>query len=218
MIMDFAFFMLFSTVETFAFYYFMFRLFKFDMYYSSIIFTALILSYISYTLREVYHLSSIDVIVQFLLIICFVWLSFKVHLFYASIMTVTALIGYAMVQTFYYLLFYYFGLILKMPDANNLFAYILQIFSSVTILFIGWYLKRKNMGFDFVPHSQYVKVKLTDNIRIILLFCIALVFILASAFLMFSGKNSNIVFISFVLGVVLFGFLFWSYRRDRGDD
>lgn len=217
--MDFVLFMFFSVLEAVTLFYFMFRLFKFDMYYVSIIFAGLIMAFISYTMREVFHNTALDVVLQFFLILSFVWLMFRVHLFYAGVMTGIAYIGVTTVQTFIFYLANAFGLLTSDWNPFNIVIYLMQISSCLVIFLIGHFLHRKNIGFDFVPHSQYVKVKLNKRNRIILLLYIPIVL---SIFLinlqLLATNNSFLLLVPALLGIVLFSLLFWSYKRDRSDD
>jgi hypothetical protein len=217
--MEFILFMLFSTLETAAMYYLMFRIYKFDIYALSIFFTSLIASYISYTLRVHYQLPGVDMLVQILLMTAFVWLLFRVPLFYAALMTGTAYISYILIQLAYYLALNTSGLIATVPQLDAAGTYLMQSLSLLTAWWIGWIVHRRGKGFSFVPHNPNEKVVLDRRSMILLylyvpaLLCAGLLYYLIS-----TSRYSLFFLIPAVLGLVLAAMVFWSYRRDRIDD
>lgn len=79
--LDFVLYMVFSVLESSALFYLAFKIFKLDIYPKEIVFAGLIMAFISYTLRNNYGLSKIDVFLQYTLTFLFIWLLFRIHIF-----------------------------------------------------------------------------------------------------------------------------------------
>lgn len=219
--MDFVLFMLVSVIESSAVYYLMFRLFKFDIHISSIIFAGLVLAYISYTLRTQFNLPELDIVLQLALGVCFVWLLFKVHPFYSIVMTASAWIGYVVIQAFYHFVMNIVGWLPENPSPTDFSTYALQLFSAATAVLIGYWLHRTNRGFEFVPHSPYESVSLHGrNLLLVGLYFLTVILLTLLHYLLRTQVHRVLIIFSFLLGGVMLVsvFLYWSYKRDRSDD
>lgn len=95
---DFVVFMLLGTLEVYAILLLGFVIFKIDLYHLEFVFVGLICTYFSYNIRYGHQLPDLDTVIQFLLICCFVWLLFRVHIFYAVILSALAYQAYAFIQ------------------------------------------------------------------------------------------------------------------------
>ncbi|PUA39516.1 hypothetical protein C8Z91_08805 [Paenibacillus elgii] len=216
---DFILFMVFSIMETMAMYYLMFRLFKFDMYPISIVFASAVASFISYTNRNVYEIQSIDVLVQIFLMFMFVWLLFRVHPFYAGIMTCSTYLGYVIIQATCYFILEVIGIFEIKALTNNIVGTnLLQTLTAFSAWLLGWWIKKGRKGFDFVPHSQFVMVKMSKiNIMFIGMNALS-VFVLSFVYNLFAHDNMKLVYIFFVLILIMYCILYFSYKKDRSDD
>ncbi|MEC0209585.1 hypothetical protein ABEX47_17005 [Paenibacillus ehimensis] len=217
---DFILFMVFSIMETMAMYYLMFRLFKFDMYPVSIVFASAVASFISYTIRIKYDFSSIDIIIQIILMFMFVWLLFRVNAFYAGIMTSTTYLSYVLLQMLYYLLMKHIGFFdARAPFLNEYGTYVLQVITAFTAWSLGFWIKTKRKGFDFVPHSPFGLVKM-NKINISLLSLNVLGFFgLAAIFYSFLlNKSIQLIYLSLILTLIMYFILYLSYKKDRSDE
>lgn len=216
--LDFVLYMVFSILETSAMFYLAFKVFKIDIYPFEIVFAGLLMAFISYVLRHDYELVLTDVAVQYLLTFCFLWLLFKIHVFYAIVMTALTYLTYMFIQsTCYFLLkitgLYYLGL----PN-TPIGVYILQLISAMIAFNIGIYIGKKRKGFDFVPDKQNVKVKIElREIKIFILSAPSLVFVVLMVYL--TQKYSQYFFLMpMVYAILLYAYLYLSYKKDRTDN
>jgi hypothetical protein len=218
--MKFVLFTLFSSAEYVAVFILMFTLFRFRFkgYRKQIALTALILSYVSYTMR-IDGMENITTIVQFILCVLLVWMLFQVQLFYALIMSFSAFLGYGVLQSLIVLVSSELG-ILKISDIsqNSLTGYGLQISTALIYSCIGLIIRKKNKGFDFVPTSKYGRIRYT---KLNLFFMLVMIFCtLGFCFAVYLIKNMDIegniiLFIVFVIG---FSFLLYLSNRKEWEN
>lgn len=214
--MDFILFMLFSVIETSAMFYLMFRLFKFDIYPASILFAGLIMAFFSYTMRTQYDLASWDIVLQILLMFTFVHFLFKVHIFYAGIMTSTVYLGYVVIQTAFYFFLVSFGILSIEPNVTSIDTYLLQLLSALTAVVLGLWISKKRKGFDFVPHSQYQKVKFKGINRLFVLLNIPAAIAMTVAYYWYM-TNRNLLFFgigTFLCLLLLILVLYLANKRN----
>lgn len=102
--MDIVLYMGFSILEVCAMFYMIFRIFKIDIMVKEFIFASTIMAFISYVLRAEYQLPYVDVMIQASLMLSFMWMLFRIHIFYATILTGMAYQIYMLIQTMYYFL------------------------------------------------------------------------------------------------------------------
>lgn len=214
--LEFILFMIFSGLETFAIFFLAFKIFKIDLYHKEMIFGSLIMGYISYSLRTNYELFQLDIFAQYVLMFCFMWLLFRIHPFYASILTGMAYQAYSVIQTsFYYLLNFVIKLPLDSSDSVSINIFILQTISALSAICIGIYVSHKRKGFDFVPDKPNMKIKPSLSEKILFFFNLPALFVIASVSNFF---HSNYFFlIPITYGIILWGYLYLSYKKDRNN-
>ena len=185
----------------------MFKVFKIDIFHKEIIFSSILMSGISYTLRVDYNVAYIDVLVQIILMIVFVWLLFRIHIFYSIIMTIMIYQAYMLIQSiYYYTLGYSLG--------DTLSIYFLQVISAITVLGIGWFLAKKRRGFDFVPDSPTYKVIIARREKILFILVIPALIILTSTMYFTEHFSNFYVLMPIVYGCILFSYIILSYKKD----
>ncbi len=215
--MEFTLFMIFSFLETAALYYFMFRLFKLDLHLPSISFAALIGSYTSYTLRITFELTYVDIAVQILLVIGFLWLLFQIPFYFSILVACTSYIAFVFIQIpIYYLVT---TAIVSPADVEpsefSLFA--IQVLSAAVVMLTGWLLHRRRIGFSFIPHSSFVPVRLRSyQIALLILYFITFCSVPAAYFLLQYNPIFSIT--PLVTGLLLLFCLYAAYRSDRNYD
>lgn len=216
---DFIYFMIFSMLETCAMFYLMFKLFKIDLLPKEMLLSAVVMSFTSHTLRTMYGFLYLDVIVQFGLMLCFVWMLFRIHIFYAGIMTGMAYQAYALIQTSSYFLFAQLERFsIPFPNVSSISLYILQAFSAGTAFLIGWWVSEKRKGFDFVPDKPSVRIRMKK--RDVVLLALNLPSFLVIVLTMYLIENVQRIYygIPFVYAAVLALYLHLSYKKDRNQD
>lgn len=216
--LDFVLFMILSVIESSALFYLGFKLFKIDLYSKEIIFAGIIMAFFSYVLRYDYQLAEVDVLVQYTLIICFLWLLFRIHIFYAFIMTAIAYQSYLLIQSLLYLIIDYTGIYgLNYPTIST-GIYILQILTATTTIIIANYVGKKRKGFDFIPDKPDEKITIGKREKIMFVLTIPSI-IFAMLMLFFAEHLFRFFFIiPLIYALLLFGYLYQSDKKNRGDD
>ncbi|WP_189024712.1 hypothetical protein [Paenibacillus albidus] len=214
---DFMLYMGLSILETTAMLFLTFKIFKIDIYMKEILFAGIIMAFISYVLRHDYGLAQVDILTQYILAFCFIWLLFRTHIFYAAIMNGLSYLCYTLIQSTYLLTMNLTGFFhLKFPSVTGS-TYLLQILPAVTTIIIGLYIGKKRKGFDFVPDKPYGRIII--NKRDIILFAVSVPsVILVLAMIYLAEHYSQFFFlIPLMYGIILNVYLRISYKKDRGD-
>lgn len=215
--LDFILFMVFSGLETYAIFYLAFKIFKIDLYPKEMVFASFVMGFFSYSLRTHYELFELDILSQYALMFCFMWLLFRIHPFYASILTGMAYQAYSVIQTtLYYLLNFIIRLPLDSTDSVSINIMVLQVVSALTAMGIGLYVGHKRKGFDFVPDKPDIKIKPSAMEKILFALNLPALFIITSVSFFF--QSEYFFFIPIFYGLILWGYLYLSYKKDRSDD
>ncbi|WP_419884807.1 hypothetical protein [Paenibacillus sp. B-A-8] len=214
--LDFILFMVFSGLETYAIFFLAFKIFKIDLFHKEMVFGSFVMGFFSYSLRTNYDLFQLDIFSQYALMFFFMWLLFRIHPFYASILTGMAYQAYSVIQTS---LYYFLNFVIKFPlDSSNSVSiniFILQVLSALAAIGIGVYMRRKRKGFDFVPDKPDIKIKPSTSEKILFALNLPALFLIASVSLFF--QSSYFLLIPIGYGVILWGYLYLSYKKDRND-
>ncbi|MEC0170740.1 hypothetical protein [Paenibacillus graminis] len=216
--LEFVLFMVFSVLETYAMFYLAFKVFKIDMYFKEIIFASLLMGFISYVLRFNYGLIQTDVVVQYLLTFFFLWLVFRIHIFYAAIMNGLTYLSYMLIQSTCYLVLSITGMYsLKYPFIS-VGVYLLQVISATSAILIGLFIGKRRVGFDFVPDKQNEKVKI--RLREVKIFALSIpsVFIVLLMISLTEHYSQYFFLMPLAYGIPLFTYLFLSFKKDRSDN
>jgi hypothetical protein len=205
----------FSAFETFCVLYIILAIARLQIkdYLKEMIFGIIVISVSSYLFKEVGVLNNITPMLNLILILLILVFVFKISLKHSMIVVVIGYIIALIIQ----------GIILYTPivlssvtfkeiKGNDITRYTFQTISAITIFLIGLQLKRKNIGFVFVPYAPSLKFKLTKN-NLNILYLLGATLIITGSILEI-GK----MYIGIFLLIVLFNFaLFMGLRRERGD-
>ncbi|OMD83791.1 hypothetical protein BSK49_23450 [Paenibacillus odorifer] len=214
--LDFILFMIFSILETYAMFFLAFKIFKIDLYHKEMVFASFIMGFCSYTIRINYGMFPLDIFSQYALMFCFMWMLFRIHPFYASILTGMTYQAYLVIQTS---LMYLLNSVIIMPlnilnpITKNMIT--MQVLSALTAILIGKYVGHKRIGYDFVPDKPDVKIKPTTNEKI--LFALNLPTIIVVTSLNYFFESRFFFIIPFLYGILLWGYLYFSYKKDRNN-
>ncbi|MEK3878718.1 MULTISPECIES: hypothetical protein [unclassified Paenibacillus] len=213
--LDFVLYMVFSILETSAMFYLAFKVFKIDVYPVEMIFASTLMAFVSFVLRNDYEMVLTDVFFQYLLTFCFIWLLFRIHIFYAVSMTGLTYLAYMFIQSSCYLFMKLIGLYQVGLPYTSIAVYVLQFISATAAITIGTYIGKKKKGFDFVPDKQNVKVKIEQReIKILILSAPSLIFVILLVIL--TEKYSQYFFLMpMIYAVLLYAYLYLSYKKDR---
>ncbi|OKP85266.1 hypothetical protein A3844_16690 [Paenibacillus helianthi] len=216
--LEFLLYMVFSVLESSALFYLGFKLFKIDLYPKEIIFAGLIMAFFSYILRNDYQLPEIDILVQYTLIICFLWLLFRIHIFYSFIMTAMAYQSYLLIQSAIYFIMNTTGIYNLQYPFTSTGIYILQIVTSTITFIVGHYTGKKRKGFDFIPDKPDAKVIISKREKIML--ALTLPSILFIMLMLYFAEHLYRFFfiIPLIYAVFLYGYLYQSDKKNRGEE
>ncbi|MGF7048447.1 hypothetical protein J2T13_002955 [Paenibacillus sp. DS2015] len=208
-----------SVFETSAMFFLSFKIFKIDLFLKEIIFASLMMGFISYILRNDYQLDQVDIVLQYVLMICFLWLLFRIHIFYAAIMTGMGYQAYLLIQTSLYSIMDRIGISFDNFQAKlSVYTLVLQALSALTAILIGIYIGKKRKGFDFVPDKPNGKIYISSRDKILFALNIPSVLILISAIYLANYFPKWFFLESFAYALVLYGYLYISYKKDRSND
>ncbi|NQX44952.1 hypothetical protein HQN87_06390 [Paenibacillus tritici] len=213
--LDFVLYMVFSILETYAMFYLAFKVFKIDIYPKEMLFAGVLMAFVSYVLRNDYELILTDVALQYLLTFCFLWLLFRIHIFYAVSMTGLTYLAYMLIQSTSYFILKLTGLYYLDLPYTTMGVFILQFISAISAMITGFYIGKKRKGFDFVPDKQNVKVNIElREIKIFILSAPSLIFVILMVIL--TQRYSQYFFLMpMVYAVLLYAYLYLSYKKDR---
>lgn len=213
--LDFSIYMFFSVLETFAMFLLAFRVFKIDLYITEMIFASLIMGFVSFVLRHNYGMALTDAVIQYLLTFCFLWLLFRVHIFYAVIMTGLTYLSYTLLQSICYMVMNFTGFYYLSFPYPTMGVNILQVVSASLTILIAHYLNLHRKGFDFVPDKPNERVKIQPHEFII--FALSLPSVLMGIVMIQLSKQYSDFFFLIPLSYasLLYGYLYFSYKKDR---
>jgi hypothetical protein len=215
-------FMVISSFEYFAMITLMFAIFRFRFkgLISQTIFICVLLSFISYTVRNEGFVQYASLIQVLLFIVC-ISLLFRVHWFYSIVMGVAGYQAYGTIQlTLFYLLSYFDIVELEeIVNYNTLHGIIVITVSILIIFLICYFLHRRGWGFTFVPINNNIHVKFTGfNLSIIILAIIGLINIGAVAYFFNTYAITAFIVFTFVQLILLMGSIYYSLKREAQDD
>lgn len=212
--LEFLLYMVFSVLETYAMIYLAFKVFKIDFYFKETIFAASIMGFFSYVIRVDYKWVEMDIIIQYLLIFFFFWMLFRIHWFYAAILTGMAYQAYICIQLAYILLLDQIGFFSAHAFYGvDISTYLLQISSSVTATAIGCYIGYKRKGFDFIPDKPNGLIKTTTREKILFILNLPTAAIVISIMHLLNTKYFLVVLLVYIM--LLFGYIYLAYTKDR---
>lgn len=193
-----------SILEYFAIFFFMFRLFTFRVkeYIAEIIFSSIILTFVSDALRNAFDLGFIDPLVQLLLFCALLWQVFKVHFFYSIIMAV-AMVFYNASQALIVSILTVLD-IYRFPLSQNE-IWMLQLITVFLVMMLALFIQQRNWRFSFVPTDASMKVKYSgDNLTLLII--IVLQFIITALLYVSYLLSLELVYIIgalLVLGILM---------------
>ncbi|WP_195724303.1 hypothetical protein [Paenibacillus monticola] len=212
---DFVIYMVFSVMESYTMFLLAFKIFKIDVYPKEMLFAGFLLGCFSYVIRVDYQMVEIDIIVQYLLMFCFFWLLFRVHFFYAAILTGMTYQAYTFIQTFYIFILNKIGLFSSIAFYGRIIdSYVLQILSALTTILISIYIGKKRKGFDFIPDKPNGKINTSTREKLLFILNLPTVAIVISIMYLFNSKFFYLI--PLIYGVLLFCYIYLSYTKDRG--
>ncbi|GIQ71458.1 hypothetical protein DUZ99_10550 [Xylanibacillus composti] len=222
-IIKFLLYMLFSMLEVVAVLTLIFTLFRIPKQYLRIhiFFVGAILAFVSHTIRIVEQLDSYAIIIIVILLFLFVWLMFRIQVFYAFIITISSYLIFGGLQIL--IIFSLTSInIVNVSSLNNdiVITHAMQLLTVIMVFLISKVLDHFHIGFDFVPHSDLGSVQLSkENLLLILAVVISLVAV-HTYFYYFnsSGYSHGLIYMVVINLFAVALIIYLSIRRDKGSD
>ena len=193
---------------------FMFSLFRLPIksYIPHIVFLCLVMSYFAYTVRQFGIVTAAPSLQMLLFTIC-VWLLFRLHVFHALIIGITAYHGYIVIQVPLMLVMDAWGF-WSLADGTG--SEWVQLASVIVCGLITWIIRRYQLGFTFVQENATKKIvmnKYNVAMLVIALSDIALEGIFLVLY------RTKIPVLLLVLSLVQFStmlfFIYYSLRKEQ---
>ncbi|MEF3304064.1 hypothetical protein [Paenibacillus sp. GYB003] len=211
-------FLLFSSLEWMALIMLALAMFRFPLRgnVGQVVFTSFLLSLLSYFVFRTMEINALATVLQPPAVFLFFWQMFRIHYFYAAIVTIYGYLGFAVLQLCVYFAFDLSGIAFSEIVPNTFAGYLLQVVSVSLICGIALLLYKYRIGYSFVPDYAYKKVVLRGlNLRILLLVLAGYIVISFSNLLFFSIGFATLTFVS--LAAVLGILLYLALKKDGSD-
>lgn len=214
-----VFYLLFSFAEWLALILLTFAMFKFQFrgFWGQILLTSASLCFFSHFVFQIVEQPVLATLLQPLALFLFLWQMFRIHTFYAALMTMYGYIGYTFIH--YSLLFALtrFGVTLDDLVPNTQPAYIVQSSSIAIALIAAWICQHYRLGYTFIPDYEHAPFKMQGiNIWLSVLITLGYLLIGASNYITFRQETPIPIFL---LGFIVLGaFLYYAQRREHTYD
>ncbi|ANE46629.1 hypothetical protein SY83_10505 [Paenibacillus swuensis] len=215
--MDFIWFYIFSMLEQFAVFALMLTFFRFDLkpYVKEVLLIGSILSYLSYIHRTDPALAPYDVLVQTIVLLMFLWIVLKIHLFYGFLMICIGVGSLICMQTMGLFIYRHLDIALRPEDFNSAAARILQLLSSAALVLISYFIKRRRWGVTYINHASKINFNWTGlHLKLLLLFIALTVSAGFSYFYWIQWGITPSLFIFSTLLLSLSGIAFLAVRKE----
>lgn len=200
---EFLWFTFFSAVSYFSIFHLMFNMFSFRMrdFVKEVVFSSLLLMFISYVLRYELGMAVIAPFAQMVMMILLLWLLFRVHLSHAVIMF-SAWIIYLIDEQIIYSVLYFLG---RADDGmDKLENTVISFAGSGLTIWFGYMLQRYGWHYSFVSDDPNIVVKVKGRkLLLLLLLFIEVVGFSVLYYLILFSTPSVVVPVSMVFLVVL---------------
>ena len=220
--MEYVLFLIGSSFEYFAYFIFMFTLFRFRIKPRMIAMTLLIafmMSQVSYVTRMTPEIAEFSSYIQLILLVIWLCLLFRVPLFYSVIMNFAGFAAGIVLQGIVIsALMFLIGMTLDEMQGNDWILFSIQILTAIVEIALSRLLYVMNWNFDFVPTSHRADVKIHGtNARLLttIVLCISIAAVVAYGFR--DKFHSFFVYTCVVFMITLPVFLYYMLRKDYED-
>jgi|GEM_PF-1948050 len=221
--MEHVLFFVFSFVEFVAGLAFVLALFRLDYveYKTHIMYSGFILTEISYLLRLGFDLEPISLVFQMLSMIVMFILLYQFPIFSSVIMGTVGYILFGLMQMMIIVVATFLtSLTLSEINQNEIFyrGYAFQMLTSVLGFIIAWFIRRKKIGFHFLPKNKKLNLEFdTENVLIFSVMVIAVLTILSYSIFMFDQLTATITLMVLLLVQILL-LIYLANRKVKRSD
>ncbi|QOS98151.1 hypothetical protein JNUCC42_16700 [Brevibacterium sp. JNUCC-42] len=209
-----------SFAEYFVIFMLLLSLFNFGIreFFAEVMFSCLLLSFVSISISEGFHLDDVAPFIQLVSFILVLWGVFQFNIF-SSFLMGSVYVGYGFLQAVYLKTLEFIGLAtLEQVQAGGTSFYVLQISSIILTLLIAVGISRFFRGFDVVHPGRSNRFSLNRTNLILLASSVSLIWIFGVGFFLMmnrGGKSEIYTFLIFTaLNIVVFIYLL--KRKHRG--
>ncbi|MEJ8548132.1 hypothetical protein [Brevibacillus borstelensis] len=216
--MEFIGFFLFSILEYVAIFSLMFSLYRLQsrFYWIEQLIISAILSFISYSLRELFHTEVFTPVVLIALMSILLWIVLRIPFFYIALMTVPTYIVYALIQYGVMEVLDHFQIIMYSQafenNGANWYGQVIQGVTAAVTFIISWVISKFGIGFSFIP-SGYVKIKLT-GLNLIIAIALTVGFLAFIFFNYWIKSRAQFAALSSLYIIVLGVLIYLSRKKD----
>ncbi|MEF3304063.1 hypothetical protein [Paenibacillus sp. GYB003] len=211
-------FLLFSSLEWMALIMLALAMFRFPLRgnVGQVVFTSFLLSLLSYFVFRTMEMRVLATVLQPPVVFLFFWQMFRVHYFYAAIVTIYGYLGYLVLQVPIYIGFDLLGVPYSELLPNTLAGYATQLISVTLVGLLVGTLYKYRIGYSFVPECENRKVQLRGlNLRILMLVVAGYIVVAFMNLLVF---GSGFAMLSFVSLAAVLGILLYLAQKKDGRD
>ncbi|MBD2846242.1 hypothetical protein IDH44_13635 [Paenibacillus sp. IB182496] len=194
---------------------------KISGFYPQIFFIAIMLGNVSYATRADEILSKFSPIFQVVMFAILIWMLFRVHIFYSTIITTIGYASYALIQVLLVFIFTETGLISMQEVTEKLSfeSYIVPLCSMVLMLLLTWLIKRYDFAIDWIPNTHRAKVVMRgENNVFLVLTLLTLAVLIVLYYVLVIGLAIYYISALLTIGCLIFVLLYLSKKRDELDD
>ncbi|MGG3874720.1 hypothetical protein [Brevibacillus laterosporus] len=209
-----------SFAEYFVIFMLLLALFNFGIreFFAEVMFSCLLLAFVSISLSEGFHLDDVAPFIQLLSFILVLWGVFQFNIF-SSFLMGSVYVGYGFLQAIYLKTLEFVGLAtLEQVQAGGTSFYVLQISSIVLTLCIALVIGRFFPGFDVVHQGRNNRFSLNKINLVLLASLVSLVWIFGVGFflMMNQGAKSEIYTFLIFTALNIVVFIYLLRRKHRG--
>lgn len=221
--MEHALFFIFSFLEFSAGLAFILALFRFDFlqYRTHIMYTAFLLTEISYLLRMGFDLKPVSIIIQMAALIVMIVLLYQLPLFSAVIIGSVGYMLFGLVQMVIIVVASLMtGLSLTDIYDSNMshIGHAFQTLTTASGFLLAWAFRKWKIGFNFLPRKKTVQFDLdTENVLIFSIMAVAVLTILTYSIYMFDKLTTTIVLMVLLIMQIVLLIYLANRKVNRND-
>src|SRR5690625_1713853 len=186
-----------------------------------LLFISLSLSYVSFTMRDHVGIESFAPIIQIMVLFLFIWLMFRIQVFYALLITVTGYFSLVIDQGLLIVLLDFLGVIIfEQVAPSTMIGYYIQMLTAAVLIVLSSIVEKFNWGFDFVPHSEFAKVRMRHENTIILSIILVafLIFLVTYSLVMYNKLINGFQIIVMTNIVALALLIYFARKKDKKEE
>lgn len=210
-------FLLVSALEWTALFLLILSMFLFPIkgYIPHIAFASIVLAQISYFLFKELQIAFVAQIIQLIVVFMFIWLMFRVHIFFSAAMAIMGYILYGLLQV---IIIFIFKLVFINKEGifeNELASHLIQIATVIIIYGICWVIIRNRLGFSFVPDNERQKIEIKGQNKVFLVLMFVAAIIISFGYILTFAGFLQIILLIFLISAIFFLLMYIAIKKER---